>query len=140
MEGNKDTSAATHFGRQMKKERQARGWSLHELSRRTAYDAAHLTRIENGGRPPPPALRLTSVGREKKTGGRAAGHCTSCPGGRPTTRPPLAASRTGSARRPGHWPSPATLPFPSGTAGSPSTTTNHANGPRYRPDSATGPN
>src|ERR1035441_2966056 len=58
MEGNKDTSAATHFGRQMKKERQARGWSLHELSGRTAYDAAHLSRIENGVRPPTRSLAI----------------------------------------------------------------------------------
>jgi transcriptional regulator with XRE-family HTH domain len=52
MAGNKDMSAATHFGRQMKKERLARGWSLQELSGRTAYDPAHLSRIENGVRPP----------------------------------------------------------------------------------------
>ena len=58
MEGNKDTSAATHFGRQMKKERQARGWSLHELSGRTAYDAAHLSRIANGVRPPTRSLAI----------------------------------------------------------------------------------
>jgi transcriptional regulator with XRE-family HTH domain len=52
MTGNKDTSAGGHFGRQMKKERLAHGWSLHELSVRTAYDPAHLSRIENGVRPP----------------------------------------------------------------------------------------
>ena len=56
MADNKDISAATHFGRQMKKERLARGWSLHQLSERTAYDAAHLSRIENGLRPPTRAL------------------------------------------------------------------------------------
>jgi transcriptional regulator with XRE-family HTH domain len=58
MAGHKDTSAATHFGRQMKKERLAHGWSLQELSLRTAYDGAHLSRIENGLRPPTRALAL----------------------------------------------------------------------------------
>ena len=58
MAGQKDTSAATHFGRQMKKERLAHGWSLQELSTRTAYDGAHLSRIENGLRPPTRALAL----------------------------------------------------------------------------------
>jgi Domain of unknown function (DUF5753)/Helix-turn-helix domain len=41
-----------HFGRQMKKERLAHGWTLPELSRRTGIDAAHLSRIERGVRPP----------------------------------------------------------------------------------------
>jgi transcriptional regulator with XRE-family HTH domain len=58
MSGDKDTSAAGHFGRQMKKERLARGWSLGELTQRTAYDPAHLSRIENGVRPPTRALAL----------------------------------------------------------------------------------
>jgi transcriptional regulator with XRE-family HTH domain len=58
MAGDKDSSAATHFGRQMKKERLAHGWSLQELSGRTAYDAAHLSRIENGLRPPTRALAV----------------------------------------------------------------------------------
>jgi hypothetical protein len=43
---------ATHFGRQLKKERLTRGWSLPELSRRTGLDAGHLSKIENGKRPP----------------------------------------------------------------------------------------
>ena len=42
----------------MKKERLAHGWSLQELSLRTAYDGAHLSRIENGLRPPTRALAL----------------------------------------------------------------------------------
>jgi transcriptional regulator with XRE-family HTH domain len=58
MAGNKDMSAAMHFGRQMKKERLARGWSLQELSGRTAYDPAHLSRIENGVRPPTRTLAV----------------------------------------------------------------------------------
>jgi transcriptional regulator with XRE-family HTH domain len=44
--------AFSHFGRQMKKERLARGWGLDELSRRTEINAGHLSRIENGRRPP----------------------------------------------------------------------------------------
>jgi hypothetical protein len=43
---------ATHFGRQMKKERLARGWSLREFSDRTGINFSHLGRIENGHRPP----------------------------------------------------------------------------------------
>jgi Domain of unknown function (DUF5753)/Helix-turn-helix len=56
MTGNKETSAATHFGRQMRKERLAHGWSLQELSARTGIDAGHLSRIENGKRPPTEGL------------------------------------------------------------------------------------
>lgn len=41
-----------HFGRQMRKERMARGWSLAELAQRTGVNAGHLSRIENGRRPP----------------------------------------------------------------------------------------
>jgi hypothetical protein len=43
---------AAHFGRQMRKERLARGWSVHELSARMGIVAGHLSRIENGRRPP----------------------------------------------------------------------------------------
>ncbi len=39
------------FGRQLKMERLARGWSLPELSKRTETGACHLGRIENGKRP-----------------------------------------------------------------------------------------
>jgi transcriptional regulator with XRE-family HTH domain len=45
-------SVATHFGRQMRKERVARGWSLREFSARTGIDFTTLSRIENGRRPP----------------------------------------------------------------------------------------
>ena len=41
-----------HFGKQVKKERLARGWSLPELERRTGIDAGHWSRIERGVRPP----------------------------------------------------------------------------------------
>lgn len=40
----------------MKKERLARGWGLDELSRRTGFNMGHLSRIENGKRPPTEAL------------------------------------------------------------------------------------
>ena len=47
-----------HFGRQLKKERLAQGWSLPELSRRTGIDAGHLSRIETGRRPPTEKIAL----------------------------------------------------------------------------------
>jgi transcriptional regulator with XRE-family HTH domain len=47
-----------HFGRQLKKERLAHGWSLPELSRRTGIDAGHLSRIETGRRPPTEKIAL----------------------------------------------------------------------------------
>jgi transcriptional regulator with XRE-family HTH domain len=50
--GNNGGNPATHFGRQMRKERVARGWSIHELSARMGIAAGHLSRIENGKRPP----------------------------------------------------------------------------------------
>jgi hypothetical protein len=43
----------------MKKERLARGWGLDELSRRTGINPGHLSRIENGRRPPTEALADT---------------------------------------------------------------------------------
>ena len=52
MNGRETNGAAGHFGRQMKKERLARGWTLLELAERTGLDAAHLGRVESGKRPP----------------------------------------------------------------------------------------
>ncbi len=52
MAGNSGGSPVTHFGRQVRKERLARGWSIHELARRMGIAAGHLSRIENGKRPP----------------------------------------------------------------------------------------
>jgi Domain of unknown function (DUF5753) len=51
MPGSHVNSAAGHFGRQMRKERLARGWTLLELARRMEVDAAHLGRVEGGKRP-----------------------------------------------------------------------------------------
>jgi hypothetical protein len=56
MTGTKENGMAGHFGRQVRKERLANGWSLDELSRRTGINAAHLSRIENGRRPPTEAI------------------------------------------------------------------------------------
>jgi hypothetical protein len=50
--GNNGNNPVMHFGRQVRKERIARGWSIHELSARTGIAAGHLSRIENGKRPP----------------------------------------------------------------------------------------
>jgi hypothetical protein len=54
----KPANPVSHFGKQLKKERLAHGWSLPELSRRTGIDAGHLSRIENGKRPPTEAIAL----------------------------------------------------------------------------------
>jgi transcriptional regulator with XRE-family HTH domain len=56
MTGTKNNGMAGHFGRQVRKERLAHGWSLDELSRRAGINAAHLSRIENGRRPPTEAI------------------------------------------------------------------------------------
>jgi transcriptional regulator with XRE-family HTH domain len=56
MSANFENSAATHFGRQMKKERLAHGWSLREFSARTGIDFTTASRIENGKRPPNEAV------------------------------------------------------------------------------------
>jgi Domain of unknown function (DUF5753)/Helix-turn-helix domain len=52
MAGSQVNGAAGHFGRQMKKERLARGWSVLELAEHMGVDAAHLGRVEGGKRPP----------------------------------------------------------------------------------------
>jgi transcriptional regulator with XRE-family HTH domain len=43
---------ALHFGKQMKKERQARGWTLREFSARSGLNVGYASLIENGKRPP----------------------------------------------------------------------------------------
>jgi transcriptional regulator with XRE-family HTH domain len=52
MTANGGHSATTHFGRQMKKERLARGWSLREFAARSGIDIGSASLIENGKRPP----------------------------------------------------------------------------------------
>jgi transcriptional regulator with XRE-family HTH domain len=41
-----------HFGKQVKKARTARGWTLPDLARETEIDHSHWSRIERGIRPP----------------------------------------------------------------------------------------
>jgi transcriptional regulator with XRE-family HTH domain len=48
---NRRSSAATHLGRQMKRDRQAQGWSLRELAARTGVNFSTLSQVENGKRP-----------------------------------------------------------------------------------------
>ena len=49
---NSEGNPVTHFGRQMRKERQARGWSLREFAARTGINIAQASRIETGKSPP----------------------------------------------------------------------------------------
>lgn len=56
--GRAANGVAEHFGRQMRKEREARGWTLTELGERTGINAAHLGRVEAGRRPPTEQLAL----------------------------------------------------------------------------------
>lgn len=41
-----------HFGRQVKKARLARGWTIREAGRELGYDDAQVSRVETGSRPP----------------------------------------------------------------------------------------
>jgi transcriptional regulator with XRE-family HTH domain len=49
---NSGSTPVTHFGRQMRKERLARGWSLREFAARTGINIAQASRIETGKSPP----------------------------------------------------------------------------------------
>jgi hypothetical protein len=49
---NNPGNPLTHFGRQVRKQRQAHGWSVHEMARRTGLAAPYWSQIENGRRPP----------------------------------------------------------------------------------------
>jgi transcriptional regulator with XRE-family HTH domain len=49
---NSGGNPVTHFGRQMRKERLARGWSLREYAARTGINIAQASRIETGKSPP----------------------------------------------------------------------------------------
>lgn len=49
---NNGSNPARHFGRQVRKERIARGWTLRDLARETGIVPGHLSNIENGKRPP----------------------------------------------------------------------------------------
>ncbi len=54
--GNNRNSAATHFGRQMRKEREAHGWTLRDLAGQAGADYTVLSRVETGKRMPTEAL------------------------------------------------------------------------------------
>lgn len=58
MDGRITNGVAGHFGRQMRKERMTRGWTLVELGERTGLNAAHLGRVEAGKRPPTEEIAL----------------------------------------------------------------------------------
>jgi transcriptional regulator with XRE-family HTH domain len=58
MAANNSGNPATHFGRQMRKERLAHGWTLRELAARTGISFTHLSRIETGHRPPTEAVAI----------------------------------------------------------------------------------
>jgi transcriptional regulator with XRE-family HTH domain len=49
---------ATHFGRQMRKEREAHGWSLREFAARSGVNIGLASRIETGKRPPTEKVAL----------------------------------------------------------------------------------
>jgi transcriptional regulator with XRE-family HTH domain len=49
---NNGGNPVTHFGRQIRKERLARGWSLREFTARTGINIAQASRIETGKSPP----------------------------------------------------------------------------------------
>lgn len=50
--GGNHGNPVTHFGKQVRKERVARGWTLQDLAQHSGIAAPYLSRIENGHRPP----------------------------------------------------------------------------------------
>jgi transcriptional regulator with XRE-family HTH domain len=58
MASNNPGSAVTYFGRRMRKERAARGWSLREMAAKTAINYATLSRVETGRQPPTEKLAI----------------------------------------------------------------------------------
>jgi transcriptional regulator with XRE-family HTH domain len=52
MTANTANSAATSFGRQMKKMRESHGWTLRQMHELTKVDYTTLSRVEHGQRPP----------------------------------------------------------------------------------------
>jgi transcriptional regulator with XRE-family HTH domain len=58
MAAHNGSNPAAHFGRQMRKEREAHGWTLREFAARTGINFSHLGRIENGHRPPTEKIAL----------------------------------------------------------------------------------
>lgn len=60
-DNGKSANPASLFGKQLKKERLARGWSLDELERRTKTAAGHWSRVENGKRPLPSSWQTSWI-------------------------------------------------------------------------------
>lgn len=50
--GSNGVNPAIHFGHQVRKQRKAHGWSIHELAKRCGITVGYLSMIENGKRPP----------------------------------------------------------------------------------------
>jgi transcriptional regulator with XRE-family HTH domain len=50
--GKGSGGVAGHFGKQVRRDRLAHGWTITELAQHTGINAAHLSRIESGKRPP----------------------------------------------------------------------------------------
>lgn len=61
-------SPAVHFGKQVRKARRAKGWSIHELAQRSGISAGHLSHIENGNKAPTEriAMKLDIVFPERQ--------------------------------------------------------------------------
>lgn len=59
---------AIHFGKQVRKARRGRGWSIHELAKQTGISAGHLSHIENGNRSPTEniAIKMDEVFPERR--------------------------------------------------------------------------
>lgn len=55
---NNGFSPAIHFGKQVRKARKARNWSIHQLADESGISAGHLSHIENGNRPPTEYIAL----------------------------------------------------------------------------------
>lgn len=55
---NNGGNPITHFGRQMRKERELRGWSLREFATRAGINYTTASLIENGKRPPNERIAL----------------------------------------------------------------------------------
>jgi len=60
---------ATHFGRQMKKERTKSGWTLRDFAAHTGIDIGQASRIENGKRPPTEKVALACDAAFSERGG-----------------------------------------------------------------------
>lgn len=58
MAANNGGTPLTHFGKQVRKERLAHGWSLRDLASRSGLAAPYLSQIENGRRPPTEKVAL----------------------------------------------------------------------------------